>query len=154
MPTYNPTCWCKNAIIQGVKRVNATYISVFTNATNQLYFGPEWYTGILPASELGVVSLGQAVHVKRHQNLGIHTSTFPLLNKPWSQMSSLLPPFLAFNFNRAQGSVIPLLVDFSSSVANSRSRAIRKSLCAQEKVLANLYEYARVCTRGDSNSRN
>ena len=36
------------------------------------------------------------------------------------------PPVLAFNFYRAQGSAIPLLVDFSSSVANSRSRAFRK----------------------------
>ena len=52
------------------------------------------------------------------------------------------PPVLAFNFYRAQGSAIPLLVDFSSSVADSRSRAFRKSICAQEKVPANLYEYA------------
>ena len=28
---------------------------------------------------------------------------------------------------------MPLLVDFSSSVAISRSRAFRKSICAQEK---------------------
>ena len=31
---------------------------------------------------------------------------------------------------------------FSSSVANSRSRAFRKSVCAQEKVPTTLYEYA------------
>ena len=37
---------------------------------------------------------------------------------------------------------MPLLVDLSSSVANSRSRAFRKSICAQEKVPTNLYEYA------------
>ena len=37
---------------------------------------------------------------------------------------------------------IPLLVDISSSVANSRSRAFRKSICGQEKVLTTLYEYA------------
>ena len=53
-----------------------------------------------------------------------------------------VPRFLAFNFYRAQGSAIPLLVDFSSSVANSRSRAFRKSICAQEKVPTNLYEHA------------
>ena len=54
------------------------------------------------------------------------------------------PPVLAFNFYRAWGSAIPLLVDFSSSVtvANSRSRAFRKSSCAQEKVPADLYDYA------------
>ena len=33
----------------------------------------------------------------------------------------------------AWGSAIPLLVDFSSSVANSRCRAFRESTCAQEK---------------------
>ena len=70
-----------------------------------------------------------------------HTSTFQLLDKPWSQVSSLLPPVLAFNFYRAWGLAIPLLVDFSSSVANSRSRAFRKSICAQETATY-LYEYA------------
>ena len=55
----------------------------------------------------------------------------------------LFPPVLSFNFYRALGSAIPLLVDFfSSSVANSRSRAFRKSICAQEKVPTNLFEYA------------
>ena len=52
------------------------------------------------------------------------------------------PPVLAFNFYRAQGSAIPLLVGFSSSVANSRSRVFRKSFGAQEKIPTNLYEYA------------
>ena len=52
------------------------------------------------------------------------------------------PPVLAFNFYRTQGSAIPLLVDFSSSVANSRSCAFRKSICAQEKVPTVLFEYA------------
>ena len=36
----------------------------------------------------------------------------------------------------------PLLVDFSSSVANSRSRAFSKSICAREKVSMNLNDYA------------
>ena len=51
------------------------------------------------------------------------------------------PPVLAFNFYRAQGSAIPpLLVDFSSSVANSRSScAFRTSICAQERVPTNIY---------------
>ena len=52
------------------------------------------------------------------------------------------PPVLAFNFYRALGSAIPLLVDFSSSVANSRSRAFRKSICPQEKLTTNIYECA------------
>ena len=30
-----------------------------------------------------------------------HTPTFQLLNKPWSQVSSLLPPFLPSIFDRA-----------------------------------------------------
>ena len=53
------------------------------------------------------------------------------------------PPVLPFNFYRALGSPIPLLVDFSSSVANSRSRAFRKSICAQEKVPTNALGGAR-----------
>ena len=70
------------------------------------------------------------------------TSTFQLLDKPWSQVSSLLPPGSCLQFYCAQGSAIPLLVDISASVANSRSRAFRKSICAQEKVPTNSYEYA------------
>ena len=38
---------------------------------------------------------------------------------------------------------------FSSCVANSRSRALRKLICVQEK---SQHECTRVCTRGDSNS--
>ena len=52
------------------------------------------------------------------------------------------PPVLAFNYYRAWGSAVHLLVDLSSNVANSHSRAFRKSVCAQEKVPTNLYEYA------------
>ena len=72
-----------------------------------------------------------------------HTSTFQLLDKPWSQVSSLLPPDSCLQvLSRIGFSAIPLLVDFSSSVANTRSRAFRKSIRAQEKVPTNLYEYA------------
>ena len=52
------------------------------------------------------------------------------------------PRFLPSFFYRAQGSATPLLVDFSSSVANSRVHVFRKSICAQEKIPTNLYEYA------------
>ena len=57
------------------------------------------------------------------------------------------PPVLSFIFYRAYGSAIPLLVDFSSSVANSRSGAFRKSICAQENIPTNLYVYALKGTR-------
>ena len=40
-----------------------------------------------------------------------------------------------------QGAAIPLLVDFSSSVANSHSRVLRNSICAQVKVPTILCEY-------------
>ena len=48
------------------------------------------------------------------------------------------PPVIAFIFwaHRAQH---PLIVDFSSSVANSRSRAFRKSISAKDE---KLYQYA------------
>ena len=76
---------------------------------------------------------------------------FPASDKPWSQVSSLLPLGSCLNFYLAYGSAIPLLVDFSSSVvANSRSRVFRKLICAQQK---SRHEFIRVCTRGDSNSR-
>ena len=69
-----------------------------------------------------------------------------LLSSSWTSRGHrcrpFSPPVLAFNFYRAQGPVIPLLDDFSSSIANSRSRAFRKSICAQEKVPTNLYTYA------------
>ena len=52
------------------------------------------------------------------------------------------PPVLAFNFLSRIGFSNPTASRFSSSVANSRSRAFRKSICAQEKVPTNLYEYA------------
>ena len=35
-----------------------------------------------------------------------------LLDKPWSQVSYLLPPGTCLRFHRAQGSAFPLLVDF------------------------------------------
>ena len=86
-----------------------------------------------------------------YQGLGIfyfilffHTSTFQLLDKPWSGVAPSFTPVLAFNFYRALHRVQShcSFVDFSSSVANSRSRAFRKSICAKEKVPTNLCEYA------------
>ena len=57
------------------------------------------------------------------------------------------PRFLPSIFIAQSCSAIPLLVDFSSSVANSHSRAFRKSICAQEKVPTNLYEHALELTK-------
>ena len=73
-----------------------------------------------------------------------HTSTsFQLLNKPWSQVSSLLPPGSRLQFLLRMSFSNPTARRFSSSVANSRTRASRKSICTQqEKVPTNLYEYA------------
>ena len=50
--------------------------------------------------------------------------------------------FIAHRVQQSQCSSV-----FQSSVANSRSRAFRKSICAQEKVPTNLYEYALVGAR-------
>ena len=92
-----------------------------------------------------------------------HTFTFRLLDKPWdifvffffpthiyfpasgqavvTGVVPSFPPVLAFNFSSRIGFSDPMLVDSPPSVANSRSRAFRKSTCAQEKVPTNLYEY-------------
>ena len=64
-----------------------------------------------------------------------------VLSSFWTSRGHRCRPFspqvLAFNFYSAEGSAIPLLVDFSSSVANSRCRVFRESICAQEKVPRN-----------------
>ena len=65
-----------------------------------------------------------------------------LLDKPWSQVSSLLPPGTCLQFLSRIGVSIPTARRFSSNVANLRSRAFRESICAQEKVPTNLYKYA------------
>ena len=69
-----------------------------------------------------------------------HPSNFQLLDKPRYPPFSV--PVVALNFYLAQGSEIPLLVDFSSSGANTRFRDFRKSICGQEEVPTNIYEYA------------
>ena len=55
------------------------------------------------------------------------TCTFQLLDTPWSQVSSLLPPGSYLQFLSRIGVSNPTARRFSSSVANSRSRAFRKS---------------------------
>ena len=75
-----------------------------------------------------------------------------LLSSLWTSRGHrcrpFFPPVLAFKFYRAQGSAIPLLVDFSSSVANSRSRIFRKSICAQEKTPSKLPGYTSMHSGG------
>ena len=61
----------------------------------------------------------------------------------------LPPPGTLSPGSSRKGFSIPTARRFSSNVANSRSRAFRESICAQEK---SPYEFIRVCTRGDSNS--
>ena len=66
------------------------------------------------------------------------TSTFQLLDKLLSQVSSLLPPGACLQFLSRIGFSIPTARRLSSNVANSRFRAFRESICAQEKVPTNL----------------
>ena len=75
-----------------------------------------------------------------------HTCTFQLLDKPWSQVSSLLPPGSCLQFSSRIGFSNPtarrFFIECCLTVANSRSRAFRKPVYAQEKVPTNLYKYA------------
>ena len=72
-----------------------------------------------------------------------HTFTFQLLDKAVVTGVDPSPPrflpsiFIAHRVQQSHCSSI-----FQSNDANSRSRAFRKSICAQEKVPTNLYEYA------------
>ena len=61
-----------------------------------------------------------------------------LLDKPWSQVSSLLPPGTRLQFLSRIGFSIPTARRFSSNVANSRSRAFRYSIFYARK---SPYEY-------------
>ena len=58
------------------------------------------------------------------------TFTFQLLDKLCSQASSLLPSGTCLQFSSRISFSIPTARRFSSNVANSRSRAFRKSVCA------------------------
>ena len=74
------------------------------------------------------------------------TCTFQLLDKLWSQVSSL-PPGTCLQFLSRVGFSIPTARRLSSNVANSRFRAFRESVWAQEKIPTDLYEYALGGTR-------
>ena len=63
-------------------------------------------------------------------------------------------PGSCLQFYRAQGSAIPLLVDFSSSVLLTQALALSASQFVLKEKTLRIYT-TRVCTRrGDSNSRN
>ena len=76
-------------------------------------------------------------HLKGSSCFFSHTSTFQLLDKPWSQVSSLLPLSSCLHFLSRIGFSNPTARQFSSNVANSRSRVFRKSICAQQKIPTN-----------------
>ena len=73
-----------------------------------------------------------------------YTFTFQLLDKPWSQVSSLLPPGSCLHFSSRIGCSNPTARRFFIECCynNSRCLAFRKSICAQEKVPTNFYECA------------
>jgi len=74
------------------------------------------------------------------------TFTLQLQDKP-----SVLPPGTCLHFYRVDGSAFPTGGRFPSNVANSRSRAFRKStLCTRKSP----YEYRRACSWRGSNLRN
>ena len=74
----------------------------------------------------------------------LHNCTFQLLDKPWSQVSSLFPPgscLQLFIAHRVQQPHSARRI-FIECCLNPRSRAFRESICAQEKVPTNFFEYA------------
>ena len=55
-----------------------------------------------------------------------------LLDKPWSQVSSILPPDTCLHFYHAYGSAFPMLVNVHRMLLfNSRSHAVRYSIYTQ-----------------------
>ena len=61
------------------------------------------------------------------------TFTFQLLDKLWSQVSSLLPPGTCIQFLSRIGFSIPTARRLSSNVANSRFRSFRESIWCTRK---------------------
>ena len=90
----------------------------------------------------------------RHVFFFSHASTFQLLlDKPCSQVLSLLPPGSCLQFLSRIGFSNPTAGRFFIEyIANSRSRDVRKSIYLRTR--NSPHEFIRACTRGDSNSRN
>ena len=89
-----------------------------------------------------------------HIVIHLHHAQSVLLSSFWTSRGHrcrpFFPPFLAINPPPTFLAInffplflaISLPVGFSLSVANSRSRAFRRSICAQEEVPMDLHEYA------------
>ena len=81
-----------------------------------------------------------------------HTFNFQSLDKPWSQVSSLLPPGSCLQFLSRIGISNPTARRFFIQCCLlTLSRFPQVNLCTRRK---NSHEFIRVCTWGDSNSRN
>ena len=79
------------------------------------------------------------------------TSTFQLPARPWSQVSSLFPPVSRFQFLARIGFGNPTARRFFIECCSlTLSRFPQVNLCRRKSP----HEYIRVCTRGDSHSRN
>ena len=74
-----------------------------------------------PASGLSFTILTKTTYIRRSLYFFPHTFAFELLDKPWSQVSSLLPAgsCLQFLSRTILCSAIPLLVDFWLSVTHA-----------------------------------
>ena len=80
-----------------------------------------------------------------------HAFTFQLLGKPWSQVSSLSPPGSCLQYLSRIGFSSPTARRFFIECCQlTLSRFPQVNLCARKSP----HEFIRVCTRGDSNSRN
>ena len=78
-----------------------------------------------------------------------HTSTFQLLDKPWSQVSSLLPPGSFLQFLSRIGFNNPTARRIFIECLLTHALVPQVKLCARKSA-----HFIRVCARGDSNSRN
>ena len=107
------------------------------------------------------------LHRKVHQSWHVHSAIlavpvllfffvslllFQLLDKLWSQVSSLLPPVRAFSFDRAWGSAFPLLVDFhrtllTHALALSTSQLVHKKKPLPVQIYASMYSGGLELTR-------
>ena len=80
-----------------------------------------------------------------------HTSTFQLLDKPWPQVSSILPPGSCLQFLSRIGFSNPTARRFSIECCQlTLSRFPQVNLCTRKSP----NEFIRVCTRRGSKSRN
>ena len=105
LPPYSAACFC--FVVQPIR--GATCVFYFIYFFDHYFYFPSQLVGGFTLSDL-------------------------LLDKPWSQVSSLLPPGTCLQFLSRIGFSIPTAARrFSWNVANSRSRAFRLSPVMQDK---------------------